>query len=74
MKFWPVLTGVAVALTLVLASRPLRRKAYSPSPDLMPAAILANGMKSRGWKTALNAAWSRLPRPMASAATGQSAC
>ena len=45
MKLWPVVTGVAIALTPACKS-PRRRKACSLFPVLMPAAISASGMKS----------------------------
>ncbi len=55
MKLWPVVTGVAIALTLVAYKSPPHRRACSPFPVSTPAAILANGTKSLA-KTALNAA------------------
>ncbi len=59
MKLWPVVTGVAIALTLVACKSPTPPKGVQPITALTPAAISANGTKSRDWKTALSAVWSR---------------
>jgi hypothetical protein len=50
MRIWPVVTGVAIALSLVACKSPRRRKACSPLLALMPAAISANGTKLPAWK------------------------
>ncbi len=39
MKLWPVVTGVAIALTRWPANRPRRRRAFSRLAGLTPAVI-----------------------------------
>ncbi len=59
MKLWPVVTGVAIALTLVACKSPRRRKAFSRLAGLTPAVTSENGMRSLAWRIASSEAWSR---------------
>lgn len=59
MRLWPVVTGVAIALTLVACKSPTPPKGVGDLQALMPAAISANGMKSPDWKIASSAVWNR---------------
>lgn len=68
MKIWPVLTGVAIALTLVACKSPTPPKGVQPISDFDASRYLANGMKLPALKIVSNAAWSRSPRPTVNAA------
>lgn len=59
MKLWPVLTGVAIALTLVACKSPTPPKGVQPIRGLMPGAIWGNGMRLLVWRTASSAGWNR---------------
>ena len=75
MKLWPVVTGVAIALTLVACKSPTPPKGVQPISGfdasrfpalfdlvglgLTPAVTLENGMKSPAWRIASSEAWSR---------------
>ncbi len=59
MKLWPVVTGVAIALTLVACKSPTPPKGVQPITNFEASRYLGNGTKSLVWKTALNAVWSR---------------
>ncbi len=56
MKLWPVVTGVAIALTLVACKSPTPPKGVQPISGFDASRYLGNGTKSLAWKTALNAA------------------
>lgn len=59
MKLWPVVTGVAIALTLVACKSPTPPKGVQPITNFEASRYLGNGTKSPGWKIALSAGWSR---------------
>ena len=58
MKLWPVVTGVAIALTLVACKSPTPPKGVQPISGF-DASTLENGMRSPAWRIASSEAWSR---------------
>lgn len=59
MKLWPVVTGVAIALTLVACKSPTPPKGVQPISGFDASRYLGNGMRSPAWKIASSEAWSR---------------
>ena len=57
MKLWPVVTGVAIALTLVACKSPTPPKGVQPISGFDASRYL--GMKSPAWRIASSEAWSR---------------
>lgn len=73
MRLWPVVTGVAIALTLVACKSPTPPKGVQPITGFDASHYLGNGMKSPDWKIASSAVWNRSPRRTASVAMAVSA-
>lgn len=74
MKLWPVLTGVAIALTLVACQSPTPPKGVKPITHFDAGRYLGKWYEVARLETALSAGLSRSPPRTVSAATAGSAC
>lgn len=59
MKLWPVVTGVAIALTLVACKSPTPPKGVQPISGFDASRYLGKWYESPAWKIASSEAWSR---------------
>ena len=73
MRLWPVVTGVAIALTLVACKSPTPPKGVQPITGFDASRYLGKWYEVPDWKIASSAVWNRSPRRTAIAAMAVSA-